>query len=80
MFHLVKFSCGCVGTLPVKGKSVTIYDCRSEDGSLCFFDKTIMGNKTFEDLSEEESLKYTNELSLLIHQGYALRQIKSLLG
>ena len=77
---LVKFSCGCVGTRPVKEKSLTIYDCRSEDGSLCFFDKTIMGNKTFQDLSEEESLEYTNELSLLIHQGYSFRKIKSLLG
>jgi hypothetical protein len=77
MFQLVRFSCDCVGTMPVNGISTIVRSCDGE-GANTFYQRTI--EKNFQPLSAEQTEVFRSEIEKLIFDGYGLRSIKNSLG
>jgi len=82
MLKLVKFDCGCVGTLPNdSGASVLVYACDGgrDDPPLDIRARDMSG-KTFKALSDDSVTKFVLALSSLVNDGWRLREVRSLLG
>ena len=82
MFKLVKFSCDCVGTEPVRGIS-TIISCCDGEGAISFYQRNMDSprvEKAFKPLSTEETDTYREQIQQLIFDGYSLKAVKSALG
>ena len=82
---LVKFSCGCVGTPPIDGKSIILDNCdrdKDDDGELHFFQRNMTDNngqvKSFEPLPPEKVQEYTQRLWDYLRDARRWRSARSL--
>jgi len=79
---IVKFSCGCIGILDGDRLPLVVKPCDLNHPE-CWEPYTLyrrdMGDKTHEPLPPEEAEQHITEMARLIGEGYAFRQIRSLL-
>jgi hypothetical protein len=79
----VRFSCGCIGTIPdIKNYSILVDFCAKDhaDDQYCFNNSINCKGKSFDHLSEDEELQLIVILDNLIRDGYKFRTIKNALG
>lgn len=81
MLTLVRFSCGCIGTVPVDRKSLIVNACDKDYASneMCFHESERVADKKYESLPEPERDAIVKELGKLVGEGYGLRQIRLIL-
>lgn len=90
----VKYDCGCIGlilhNLTADGSKVggvLLYDCRHDEAGPGWFigqdptrhNQLVDDGKTFEPLSRTESARLLIELSRLVQDGYAARDLRAVL-
>ena len=78
---LVKFSCDCIGFAPHKpGVTWLVSACDSESREVTFFERDFMEEKSFAPLDPDREVTMLRELGALVSDGYAFRQVQSLLA
>ena len=79
MLELVKFSCGCIGTVPKNGSNIIFCDCRSEDDLNLLFESTNCANKTYSPLTYDEVRYIINSINQSMVDSNKWRKFKRLI-